>query len=56
MTEITIPDMHIKEIEQHIKDDAIKRGYGYTSVTDFIIQNIEGCLEADKDSVGLPIR
>ena len=55
MAAISIPDMHVETIEQHIKDDAIKRGYGYESVTDFIITNIENCLEADRDSVGIPI-
>ena len=55
MTEITIPDMHIKEIEQLIQDDAIKREFGYGSVDDFILRAIKGGIEASKDEVGIPI-
>jgi hypothetical protein len=55
MCEITISKKLITEIEELIKDDAIKRGYGYESVPDFIISAIENELEADKDAVGIPI-
>ena len=55
MTEINIPHMHINEIEKLIHDDAIKRAFGYESVDDFIIHNIELNINANKDAVGIPL-
>jgi len=50
---ILIPDMHIQEIEKFIQDDFVKREFKYKSVQDFVIQSIEGQMEADKDIAGL---
>ena len=55
MNEILIPNTLIKEVEKLISDDAVKRDYGYKSVYDFILQAVKGEIEADKDTVGIPI-
>lgn len=54
MCEITIPKNLIENIEELIKDDAIKKGFGYESVNDFIIQAIEDTIEANKDMARTP--
>ncbi len=51
MIEIEIPRTLNEQIESFIKDDAVKREYGYTSIQDFVIEAIEGELSADKDIV-----
>ena len=51
MIEIEIPRTLNEQIGVFIKDDAVKREFGYTSVQDFIIESIEGELAADKDIV-----
>lgn len=51
MIDIPISETLNKEIEKFIKDDAVKREYGYTSVQDFVIRSIEGEISADKDIV-----
>ena len=55
MSKVLIPDTIIKEIENLITDDAIKREFDYESVDDYIIQAIEDGIQADKDCVGIPI-
>lgn len=49
MIEIQIPRSMHRDIEEFIQDDFIKREFGYTSVQNFIIEAIEGSMEAEKD-------
>ena len=51
MIEIEIPRTLNEQVESFIKDDAVKREFGYTSIQDFVIEAIEGVLSADKEVV-----
>ena len=55
MTEIILSKTLAEVIDKLINDDFVKREFGYRSVTDFVIQAVEGLIEADKDTVGIPI-
>ncbi len=49
MIDIPIPRTLNEQIESFIKDDCVKREFGYTSVQDFVIESIEGAIEADRE-------
>ena len=51
MIEIEIPRTLNEQVKAFIKDDAVKREFGYTSIQDFVVEAIEGELSADKDIV-----
>jgi len=51
MIEIQIPRTLYNNIDQFIQDDCVKRVFGYTSIEDFVIEAVEGQIEADKDIV-----
>lgn len=51
MIDIPIPRTLNEQVKAFIKDDCVKREFGYTSVQDFVVEAIEGELYADKDIV-----
>ena len=51
MIDIPIPRTLNEQIEDFIKDDCVKREFGYTSVQDFVVRAVEGNIYADKQIV-----
>lgn len=54
--QIIIPDTINQEIRQLIQNNMIKKEFNYKSTDDFILQAIDDKIQADKETIGIPLK